>query len=226
MASDLSGRPMLTVIQPVNFVNAVGIQHGSVVKQRRGSHQRDVVGKTPKERPARAQRPVESRLANELSCCLQDARHPLPTAKLRPPNALSPKLRCCLQDAPVGASDRAGVVAGGSAPPPGDGVGGTASNSPDAGHATCVDSPDTLVGRRDRKLSSAGDSRADVAADSWHDCMRTGEGKKGRAETVGGSSGSGDRSSGGSRSGCEPFIVSASRLRPEPRRKKFRSYRI
>ena len=33
MASDLARRPMLAVEQAVNFVNAVGIQHGSVVRQ-------------------------------------------------------------------------------------------------------------------------------------------------------------------------------------------------
>src|SRR5271157_829913 len=198
---------------------------GSLVREGGGEHQRDVVGKTPGERPAQAQRLVGSGLANEPSCCWQDARHPVPAAKPQPPNALSPKLRCCWQDAPGGVSDRAGVAAGGSAPQPLDEVGGTASNSPDAGRATCADSPDTLADRRDRKRSSAGDSRADVAAGSQDDCKRTGQGKKGRAETVACSKGSGDRSSGGSRSGREPPIVSASLPATRTSPQKFRRYR-
>jgi hypothetical protein len=204
---------MLAMVKLVDFVNGFEAQHsrdGWLIREEVEEHQRVVVGKPPEKRPAQEQRLVGSALANEPSCCLQDARHLDPRAKLQPSNALSPKLRCCLQDAPIGASDRVGVASAGSAPQPRDEVHGTASNSPDAGRATCVDSLDTLACRRDRKRFSAGDSRADVVAGSRDDCKRTDEGKNGKAETSGCSNGSGDRSSGGSESGCEPSIVTAS----------------
>jgi hypothetical protein len=37
---------MLPVVQPMDLVDAVGVEHGSVVRQRRLEHQTDVLFKT------------------------------------------------------------------------------------------------------------------------------------------------------------------------------------
>src|SRR5438093_10563871 len=70
----------------------------SVIRQKLPGHQDVVVCKIPTAGACGAEVLPESRLAPELSCCLQDpgARHP--EAKPLRRNALGQKLSCCLQD--------------------------------------------------------------------------------------------------------------------------------
>lgn len=69
---------------------------------------------------------------------------------------------CCWQASRVGAFGPGG--AGDCVPPTAGAAGESASNNPGASHATSADSPNTPVGKQDRKRFCAGDNRDDVGA--------------------------------------------------------------
>lgn len=69
---------------------------------------------------------------------------------------------CCWQASRVGAFGPEG--AGDCVPPAAGAAGESASNNPGASHATSADSPNTPVGKQDRKRFCAGDNRDDVGA--------------------------------------------------------------
>ena len=201
---------MLAVVQPVNFVDAIRVEHGFVLSQRGQEHQTDVLFKMPPWLLRQRELLEESGLGKEPSCSLQDAACLAPAAKPRPRNALGPKPSCSLQDSAGGAAGLAGAELAGCAPPTQGGSAGTAGDNPDGGRAISAGCPGRPGGTRDRFQSCDDDNPAVAADDSRGVHKRSGEGGTGKAGTVVGSNGSGGRSSVGSGSGCEPLILSAS----------------
>src|SRR5271167_613194 len=215
VACHLTQGPMLFVVEAVDFVKTINIEHGSFVGEGGGEHQRDVLFKGPPAVPSRRQRSEESALGKKLSCSLQEARPPVPIAKPRRQNVLGPELSCSLQDAASGAAGPADADLAGYAGQTRGGSAGTGGDNRDGGRAICADCPGRPDGTRGRLRSSGGGTRAGAAADNRGDRKPVAEDEKGKAETAGDNNGSGDRSWDGSGSGCEPFIVSASRPRSE-----------
>src|ERR1700756_785358 len=74
MALDLSDRPVLGPVEPVQVVDLLARQHrtDSVIRQNPPSDQHVVVGKIPSPAPCGAEVVQSPTLALELSCCLQD----------------------------------------------------------------------------------------------------------------------------------------------------------
>src|SRR6266567_8904465 len=108
----------------------------SVIRQKPPGRQDVVVCKIPTAVVCGEEVLPESRLALELSCCLQDSVVRSPEAKPLRPNALGRKLSCCLQDREGGVFDPEHAVVGGCAPQPPDVLYGTAANNPGCETAT------------------------------------------------------------------------------------------
>src|SRR6478672_1766415 len=87
----------------------------SVIRQKLPGHQDVVVCKIPTVGVCGAEVLPESRLAPELSCCLQDSGVRHPGAKSLRRNALGQKLSCCLQDREDAVFGPELAAAGGSA---------------------------------------------------------------------------------------------------------------
>ena len=108
----------------------------------------------------------ESRLALELSCCLQDSVVRSPEAKPLRPSALGRKLSCCLQDREGGVFDPEHAVVGGCALQLPDVLHGIAANNPGCETATSAGYPGTLADTPRPPRPSGGDNRRGVAAGS------------------------------------------------------------
>ncbi len=106
------------------------------------------------------------RLAQELSCCLQDP--PLRSRRAKPVrrHALGPELRCCLQDCGGDASDPGVAVGCGFGRPRRDSSAGTVSSNRDCGSAIFGDCPGRHRGTRNRRQVLLGDSRRGDGAGS------------------------------------------------------------
>jgi hypothetical protein len=129
------------------------------MRQVRRQDQKAVVCKTARQGSSEPEALRLSRLAPELSCCLQDPRRQGPAAKYRRRNALGPQLRCCLQDA-AGAVCCYGPVAGrGSVPSRRGGFACISSNNRDADAATCGRYRGRRPDIRDRRPALRGGSR-------------------------------------------------------------------
>jgi hypothetical protein len=198
MASVTVHRPELAALAPVNSVDRVHLQHVLLISRRRGQGQRDVVCKK------RSWPPVDStgsRINSWGAASLLFARlcwRPGRAAKPQQHNALGLKPSCCLQDSAPDAFGHGAAVGGDSVPPAEDGPCDREASNQDAPCATCLDSPNTLAGKPDRKRSSAGDNRGGVAAGSRAGCKPVAEDGKEQAERLADSIDNGDRSSGGS----------------------------
>jgi hypothetical protein len=134
------------------------------MRQNRQPDQMDVVCKIIPTTPAVAEALQSPRFAPELSCCLQDGRHPDRRAKPVQRHVLSPELRCCLQDCTVAASGPAVSAAGGCARQPPGASRGIVSNNRDGGRAIYADCRDTLRGIPDRWRSSLRGNRCGAFA--------------------------------------------------------------
>src|SRR5450432_1306823 len=100
----------------MQVVDLIGGEHGatSVIRQKLPGHQDVVVCKIPTAGVCGAEVLPESRLAPELSCCLQDSGDRHPGAKSLRRSALGRKLSCCLQDRADAAFDPGRAAVGGS----------------------------------------------------------------------------------------------------------------
>jgi len=124
-------------------------------------------------------------------------------------NALGRELSCSLQDSAGDAAGLAGAdLAGFAARTQGESA-GTAGGSRGDRSAISADYPDRPGDTRHRCKACGGDIPAGVAPGNQFDCRQAGGDDNVKAERVAGSSGSGDLSSGGSRSGCVTSIVTA-----------------
>ena len=130
------------------------------------------------------------RLAQELSCCLQDTQLRRRPAKLLLRNALGPELRCCLQDCADAVSDPGASAAGDSGRPLRDVPCGTASSNPDGGLAIFGGCRGTPRGTQDRRRSSVGGIRCDAFSGMPVRRRPTGEAETSKAERTSGNSGS------------------------------------
>jgi hypothetical protein len=131
---------------------------------KRPPHQKVVVCKIPPPQVSVAEALPRSRLASELSCCLQDV--PRRGRKTKPllRNALGRKLSWCLQDrATAGAGPGGAAGSGWPLPQPGSFPDSAASNR-DARTATCERSPNNPADTRHRRRSFGGGNQRAVAA--------------------------------------------------------------
>ena len=103
------------------------------------------------------------RLAQELSCCWQDARGLSRAAKPVQPNALGQKLSCCWQDRAAVASGRGPSGVEGFVPRPGDSFRDSVASNQGFGHATYASYRGTLVGTRRHARASGDGSRCGAA---------------------------------------------------------------
>src|SRR5450755_2006516 len=145
----------------------------SFIRQKPPGYQDVVVCKIPKLRVCAAEVIPESRLAPELSCCLQDSGGQRPAARSLQRNALGRKLSCCLQDRAdaVFGPERAAV--GGCAQLRQGVARDTAANNRDSRHAIsegCPSIPGDIPGPR---RSSGDDNRRGGAAGSRSRCIPT-----------------------------------------------------
>ena len=152
----------------------------------------------------------ESGLGRKLSCSLQDSGPAAPAAKPRQRNALGRELSCSLQDSAGGAAGLAGAVLAGFAARTQGESAGTAGDRRDDRSAISADYLDRPGDTRHRCEACGGVTPASAAPGNQVDCRQAGGDDNWKAGRIAGSSGSGDRSSGGSRSGCVPSIVNAS----------------
>ena len=98
----------------------------------------------------------KSRLAPELSCCLQDSGGWRQPTRPLIRNALGRKLSCCLQDCRAGACDPESAALDGCAPPHPDVSHGIAANNPGCGIAISAGSPCRLADTPGQPRSSGG----------------------------------------------------------------------
>ena len=139
-------------------------------------------------------------------------------------SGLERKLSCSLQDSAGDASGLAGAdLAGCAARTQGESA-STAGDSRDDRSAISADYPDRPGDTRHQCGACGGDILGGAASGNHVDCKQADGDDNGKAETVGGSSDSGDCSSGGSESECEPSIVNASlrTIRNTPAKMKMR----
>ena len=115
----------------------------------------------------------ESRLAPELSCCLQDSGVRGPAARSLRRNALGRKLSCCLQDRADAAFGPERAAVGDSARRPAGVARDTAASNRGCGSATSADCPGIPGGIQDPRRSSGGDNRRGPAAGRRHRCTPT-----------------------------------------------------
>jgi hypothetical protein len=143
VALDLADRPVLGPVQAMQVVDLIGGEHGaiSVIRQKPPVYQDVVVCKIPTAGVCGAEVLPKSRLAPELSCCLQAPGVRRPTARPLRRNALGRKLSCCLQDRSVAVSGPERAAAGDSARRRPGAVRDTAANSLDSGIAISADYP-------------------------------------------------------------------------------------
>ena len=106
----------------------------------------------------------ESRLAPELSCCLQDSGVWRPAARFRQRNALGRKLSCCWQDRAAAASDPGLVAVAGCFRRRLDCSAGADASNRDGWHAISGSYPDRPDGIPDRKRSYGGGFQSADAA--------------------------------------------------------------
>jgi hypothetical protein len=131
----------------------------SVIRQKPSGRQDVVVCKILTAGVCGAEVLPESRLALELSCCLQDSGVRCPPARPLRRNALGRKLSCCLQDRADAAFGPERAAVGGSAQRRRGAVGGTAANTPGCETAIsggCQGIPGGIAGPR---RSSGGDTQ-------------------------------------------------------------------
>ena len=136
----------------------------SVIRQKPVGRQDVVVCKIPIAAVCGEEVLPESRLALELSCCLQDPEGRSPEARSLPQNALGRKLSCCLQDRRGGACDPEPAAVGGCAPPHPGFSHGIAANNPGCVIAISEGCPGRLADSPGQPRSSGGDNRRGVAA--------------------------------------------------------------
>ena len=115
----------------------------------------------------------KSRLAPELSCCLQDSGDRHPGAKSLRRNALGRKLSCCLQDRANAAFGPGRAAVGGSARPRPGVVGDTAASNPSCGNAISEGCPSRLGDTPGPQRSSGDDNRRDAGAGNPVACTPT-----------------------------------------------------
>ena len=172
---DLADRPALGPVQAVQVVDLIGREHGasSVIRQKPPGYQHVVVCKIPKPGACAAEVLPESRLAPELSCCLQDSGGRRPGARSLLRNALGRKLSCCLQDraGAVFGPERAAV--GGCARPRLGVAHGTAASNRGCGTAISEGCPGIPGGIPGLPRFSGGDNRRDAAAGTQVRCIPT-----------------------------------------------------
>jgi hypothetical protein len=132
-----------------------------------------VVCKIPTAAVCGAEVLPKSRLAPELSCCLQDSEVPPPAAKPLRRNALGRKLSCCLQDRADAVSGPERAAGAGSARWRPGAVGDTAANTPGYGIAISAGCPGTLGGIPGPPRSSGGDTRRGGGTDNRGRCTPT-----------------------------------------------------
>ena len=145
----------------------------SFIRQKPQAHQDVVVGKIPKQQVCAAEVFPESRLAPELSCCLQDPGVRRPTARPLRRSALDRKLSCCLQDRSAAVSGPERAAAGDSARLQPGAVRDTAANSLDSGIAISAGYPGIPGGIPGPLRSSGGDIQRGVGAGNRDRCTPT-----------------------------------------------------
>ena len=159
----------------MEVVDLIGGEHGaiSVIRQKPPGRQDVVVCKIPTAGACGVEVLPKSRLALELSCCLQDSGVRRPIAKLLPRNALGRKLSCCLQDRAdaVFGPERAAV--GGCARLRLGVARGTAASNRGCGNAISEGCPGTPGGIPDLPRLSGGDHRRGAVSGSRVRCIPT-----------------------------------------------------
>jgi hypothetical protein len=175
MPFDLADRPVLGPVQAVEVIDLIGREHGatSVIRQKPLRYQDVVVCKIPTAGVCGVEVLPESRLAPELSCCLQDPGVRHPGAKSLRRNALSQKLSCCLQDREDAVFGPELAAAGGSVGRWPGAVRDTVASNPGCGNAISADCPGIPDGIPDPPRSSGGDNRRGGAAGSQARCTPT-----------------------------------------------------
>jgi len=170
MPFDLADRPVLGPVQAVEVIDLIGREHGatSVIRQKPLGYQDVVVCKIPAAGVCAAEVVPESRLAPELSCCLQDSGVLRPAARSLRRNALGRKLSCCLQDRADAAFGPERAAAGDSARRPLGVARDTAASNRGFGSAISEDCPGIPGGIQDPRRSSGGDNRRGAAAGRRH----------------------------------------------------------
>jgi hypothetical protein len=158
------------------------------MRQVRLRNQQVVVGKNPKLAVCGAEVLPKSRLAPELSCCLQDSGDRRPAAKSLQHNVLDRKLSCCLQDRAAAVFGPERAVAGGYARRRPDAVGDNDASIQRSGRATSGRYPDRSAGIPGPQVS-AGDNRRDDAVDRQADCRPSERAGTSMAESCSGNSG-------------------------------------
>ena len=138
----------------------------SVIRQKPAGRHDVVVCKIPTAAVCEEEVLPESRLALELSCCLQDSAVRNPEARSLRQNALGRKLSCCLQDRRGGVCDPEPAAVACCAPPHPDASHGIAASNLGCGIATSEGCPGRLADTPGRLRSSGGGSRRGDAADS------------------------------------------------------------
>ena len=114
-----------------------------------------------------------SRLAPELSCCLQDYEVRRPAARPLRQNALGRKLSCCLQDRADAVSGPERAAGAGSARRRPGAARDIAANSPGYGIAISAGCPGTPGGIPGPPRSSGGDTRRGADAGNRSRCTPT-----------------------------------------------------
>ena len=159
----------------MQVVDLIGGQHAatSVIRQKPPGYQDVVVCKIQKPGVCAVEVVPGSRLAPELSCCLQDSGGRRPAARSLQRNALGRKLSCCLQDRAdaVFGPERAAV--GGSVRRQPGVARDTAASTRDCGPAISEGCPSIPGGIRGPRRSSGGGNRRGVAVGSRSRCIPT-----------------------------------------------------
>src|SRR5450432_2848296 len=175
VALDLADRPVLGPVQAMQVVDLIGCEHGatSVIRQKLPGHQDVVVCKIPTAGVCGVEVLPESRLAPELSCCLQDPEVRHPGAKSLRRNALGQKLSCCLQDREDAVFGPELAAAGGSAGRWPGAVRDTVASNPGCGNAISEGCPSRLGDTPGPQRSSGDDNRRDGGAGNPVGCTPT-----------------------------------------------------